>query len=68
MEDIPLLVAKERAHGWTIEYRGTVTCVGSAADGGSTGGYDARAAAGDLLLGRAPQVAVVESPSSALNC
>lgn len=30
--DIPLLIAEERAHGWTILYRGTVASAGTVGD------------------------------------
>jgi WD repeat-containing protein 48 len=59
-QDTPLLVAEERAPGWSIVYRGTIASAGTTED---------LAALEDalpvwpleyLLLGRTPQVAIVK--------
>ncbi|KAF8493727.1 WD40 repeat-like protein [Russula emetica] len=59
-QDIPLLVAEERAPGWAIVYRGTVTSAGTTED--LTALEDALPVwlLEYLLLGRTPQVAIVK--------
>jgi WD repeat-containing protein 48 len=59
-QDIPLLVAEERAPGWSIVYRGTVASAGTTGD--VTVLEDAIPVwlLEYLLLGRTPPVAVVK--------
>ena len=58
--DIPLLIAEERAHGWAIVYRGTVSSAGTATDVATLEDAMPTWLLEYLLLGRAPQVAVVK--------
>jgi len=59
-QDIPLVVAEERAHGWGIVYRGTVASAGSAADVAALEDAMPVWLLEYLLLGRVPPVAVVK--------
>ncbi|KAH9172516.1 hypothetical protein EDB89DRAFT_2229318 [Lactarius sanguifluus] len=58
--DIPLLVAEERAHGWAIVYRGTVSSAGTTDDVETLEDGMPYWLLEYLLLGRAPQVGVVK--------
>jgi WD repeat-containing protein 48 len=58
--EIPLLIAEERAHGWAIAYRGTVASVRAAGDVTTLEDAMPMWLLEFLLLGRAPQVAVVK--------
>ncbi|KAH8995974.1 WD40 repeat-like protein [Lactarius akahatsu] len=58
--DIPLLVAEERAHGWAIVYRGTVSSAGTVDDVEILEDAMPFWLLEYLLLGRAPQVGVVK--------
>jgi WD repeat-containing protein 48 len=59
-QDIPLLVAEERAPGWAIVYRGTVASAGTTGDVETLEDAIPVWLLEYLLLGRAPQVAVVK--------
>jgi WD repeat-containing protein 48 len=58
--DIPLLIAEERAHGWTILYRGTVTSAGTVGDVAALEDAMPVWLLEYLLLGRTLQVAIVK--------
>ena len=58
--DIPLFIAEERAHGWATLYRGTIASAGSADDVAKLEDAMPVWLLEYLLLGRAPQVAVVK--------
>jgi WD repeat-containing protein 48 len=57
---IPLLIAEEHAHGWAIAYHGTVASAGAAGDVATLEDAMPTWLLEYLLLGRAPQVAVVK--------
>jgi WD repeat-containing protein 48 len=59
-QDIPLLVAEERAPGWAVVYRGTVTSVGNGEELAALEDELPAWLLEYLLLGRTPQVAVVK--------
>ena len=58
--DIPVLIAEERAHGWAILYRGTVASAGTVGDVATLEDAMPVWLLEYLLLGRAPQVAIVK--------
>ena len=58
--DIPLLIAEERAHGWAVVYRGTVSSAGTIDDVETLEDAMPVWLLEYLLLGRAPQVSVVK--------
>lgn len=59
-QDIPLLVAEERAPGWAIVYRGTVSSAGTTKDAAVLEDAIPVWLLEYLLLGRTPQVAIVK--------
>ncbi|KAI0294110.1 hypothetical protein B0F90DRAFT_1758645 [Multifurca ochricompacta] len=59
-QDIPLLIAEERAPGWAIVYRGTVASAGTTEDVAKLEDAMPVWLLEYLLLGRAPQVSVVK--------
>jgi WD repeat-containing protein 48 len=58
--DIPILVAEERAPGWAIVYRGTVSSAGTTEDSAALEDALPVWLLEYLLLGRTPQVPVVK--------
>jgi WD repeat-containing protein 48 len=59
-QDIPVLIAEERTHGWTTVYRGTVASAGTAGDVTTLEDAMPTWLLEYLLLGRAPLIAVVK--------
>jgi WD repeat-containing protein 48 len=59
-QDIPLIVAEERAPGWTIVYRGTVTSAGTMEDLAVLEDALPTWLLEYLLLGRTPQIGIIK--------